>query len=691
MDHHALLAWGSSHGIALRNAVVSRISGSRGLGVVATHVIEAGDLVLQVPHALLLTGDGVDLKDIGQTNALALALLQELSKEGASTWAVYLRTLPESFGTPLSFNTSERAALRGTDVLKWASARERNVGLTHNYLLNAALDAEEKVAVNARTGLVDSLGEASESFAWALSIAWSRGFAVNMRAVRGLAGNARRPGLVPIGDFFNHGEENATNVVTTSDPQRAVFEFVATRRILPGEEALLSYSLHGEPSNSKLLLDYGFCTPYSLHDEASVPLQPLAAAPAEEARAQTALLEQMKLAEYARAARLTLAHADSLNPPHELIAIGRVLALRGEALANATVSTVLGAVEQRFEREAFWLLAARIKQRLAVYDAVDKGDEAAAEKPGDVAQGNGLATVGVVTARHEEDEHRLASGAWRESRAAACALHVRTGERRILLHWYRRLRWLSKDEADSSTDDDAPWNGGSRRTETTTAPAQEDAEEKPLQRFKADAVAWDSKQDAAFPAPDSPAILEVRSLPTVGASRESTSRGDAAAQRQRRGVAVARNSRLRLGDIAGCYTGTVVGPEAREAKQHTGFEAYSFPVNGTHLVDPTDASGHVPSDTLHQMALVNEPTDDTMPNLTPMEYGASFGRCHDRDGRPGVPYVAVREILPGEALTVCYGPHYVRHYTTVCSDRSLLGRWTALFERVLQAILTARV
>jgi hypothetical protein len=49
------------------------------------------------------------------------------------------------------------------------------------------------------------------------------------------------------------------------------------------------------------------------------------------------------------------------------------------------------------------------------------------------------------------------------------------------------------------------------------------------------------------------------------------------------------------------------------------------------------------------MALVNEPVGDALPNLTPMEY--RYGLCRDRDGRRGVPYYAVRDVLPDCCLT----------------------------------------
>ena len=100
-------------------------------------------------------------------------------------------------------------------------------------------------------------------------------------------------------------------------------------------------------------------------------------------------------------------------------------------------------------------------------------------------------------------------------------------------------------------------------------------------------------------------------------------------------------------------------------------------------MDPTDGDGYVAPDTRHEMALVNEPNGEHLPNLWPMDYG--FGNCRDRHGEPGVAYVAVREILEGEELTVCYGSTYAYRsgYETVCADNALMERWTAVQQRVV--------
>ena len=288
--------WATAHGASPQYATLANLPG-RGTGVVAFSPIRAGEVILRVPHSLLLTSTDEAGARFGATNALALALLQERDKSN-SFWSKYLSTLPGIIPTPLHFNETEQDDLVGTDLLRWVRSRQKHVAKTHAVLLE---HLAESAAVDANGASSSFNAPSLDEFTWALSIAWSRGHTLDMAAVRGL-GAAKRPGLVPIGDCFNHAEDRFANVVTKSDPANGVFDFVAMRDVKTGDELLVSYSLHSEPSNSKLLLDYGFCTPYSLHDEVSVDLQ-LAG---EIKPAMAKLLQALQLTDYVREARLTL-------------------------------------------------------------------------------------------------------------------------------------------------------------------------------------------------------------------------------------------------------------------------------------------------------------------------------------------------------------------------------------------------
>ena len=795
-----LLRWAASHGVALHNAAIAPIPG-RGMGVVATATINSGDLVLSIPHSLLITRKTDVSNELGETNHLAFTLQKELYRGRESQWLPYVTSLPKSFSTPLFFNESERALLHGTEVASWTLKREDTIVRTHRSFDGSIVRQEIPLTTGTGAGtqspvneIVGGAGTQSRAnsidvFKWALSVAWSRGFAVSMHAVASVSGTRRRPGLVPIGDAFNHADEaSAANIVTTSDPARGVFDFVATRRIEASEEMLISYSLQGEPSNSKLLLDYGFCTPYSLHDEVSLDLSVDTQYPdfyeypddpdygdpdpdGVQREARRELLRALKLDKYAPTARLSL---DSADPPHELIATGRVLELHGSALLAATAQSVLGAQEMNFEASALRFLAYAIERRLEEYRGgkwMGRCNDAWAKshQPGTREYVHHCSSMHRFAPSNEDDEHELASGEWRRTGGSACALHVRAGERRVLLHWWRRLhtlaaqaesatagqryvhRWRTTVWAGNMTKDDEeeelvnkefeqegvdhyremrmgtePRRAGDSAALATGEVDKPEASDPPLQVFVTDAIGWDLSSDMPLPAMPDPVSLEVR---TLAHKADHKAKG-----RHARGVVVAHSvltqctntcihahnsicedgspgsssprlpacapgtdcrdcgpqqvpgSRLRLGDLAGCYSGALIGPDERAAKRPTGFEAYCFPINSSHVVDPTDANGRVDSATPHQMALVNEPTGDQMPNLTPMDY--RYGLCRDRDDRPGVPYYAVRDILPGEALTVCYGPGFGRSYETVCSNRRLLGRWTELQARLLRPLIS---
>lgn len=736
----ATLAWAKGLGLVLSGLAVAGTPDA-GLGLMATRYIGRGELVMRVPHSLLVTGSNAQL---GGTNALAMRLLEERAKGATSHWRPYVNLLPKGdFGTPLFFNDSEKKELHGTDVLRWSLARESNVARTHRFLRDEGMFSSFE------------LGD----LAWALSIAWSRGFAVNMRSVRAVEGTARRPGLVPFGDFYNHAPESYANIRSTSDPGREVFEYYASRPLNPGDEALISYSLHGEPSNSKLLLDYGFCVPYSLHDEVSVALfaptvgvgesgdvgADRSAADAQLARAQLSLLRALELDQYARAARLTL-EGNSRDPPPQLVASGRVLALTLPQLARATPQSVLGDVSSQFEVRALQLLASRLASRLDEYSDQHERTHERTPTPSNAPPSASWASS---LRRYEEDERTLAGGAWKHSSGAGCALHVRTGERRILLHWLHRIRVLVAEaeaasaagaaEAPEATQGEVmpmeptwePADAGAvgvgvhpagavsdarssvegyscqqedRRCDETPASHVDDANMmvrhgELLHTFRADAIGWDPELDTPLRQPTaagtplerrgrSTAELEVRRIiGDVRGGGAAQSGGDAL-----RGVVVGAGGRVLRGQLLGCYTGRVLGPEERAAKRATSessSDAYTFPINATHVVDPTAADGSLPSNTPHNMALVNEPRGDMMPNVWPMEY--QFGTCRDRDGRPGVPYYAAREILGGEEIVVCYGPRYDRsRYTapSMCADAVLLARWSALQDKLLRPLLS---
>ena len=217
-----------------------------------------------------------------------------------------------------------------------------------------------------------------------------------------------------------------------------------------------------------------------------------------------------------------------------------------------------------------------------------------------------------------------------------------------------------------------------------------------LKAWTADGQWWyplGSEKDAARPAAEhiegrkhgdgrAPIKLVVKRFPLPGLKSENPPK--------MRGVFVADDSPngFKEGDLVGCYAGPLVDADAREAKRKVAphMETYLFTWNETHLVDPTSDTGEIAdTDTqcktccntgrgdhqgpcppfAQEMPLVNEASRGLLPNI----FVSDGGRCRDRYGYLGIPYIATRDILPGEQCMVCYGHNYGhRDYESVCSD-----------------------
>ena len=92
----------------------------------------------------------------------------------------------------------------------------------------------------------------------------------------GAPGERKTAALVPLGDLFNHAEEERANVESASDAAGAAF---ASRRTAdPRQRTHALVRRAGRAVECDLMLDYGFCLPYSSHDTAAIDISPPAAA-----------------------------------------------------------------------------------------------------------------------------------------------------------------------------------------------------------------------------------------------------------------------------------------------------------------------------------------------------------------------------------------------------------------------------
>ena len=173
----------------------------------------------------------------------------------ATRAALPLSILPDNFDTPLFWSPAERAHLE---------ARPPRVGrlalLQHRALVWADPERWAGATVVGADGATHSL--ALDDFRWALSVAWSRSFMVG-RAGRAEDGDARAARRL-----LNHAEEERANVERERRRRRRLLSAPDGRSA--ATRSSRSYGAQGEPSNAILMLDYGFCLPYSSHDTAAI-------------------------------------------------------------------------------------------------------------------------------------------------------------------------------------------------------------------------------------------------------------------------------------------------------------------------------------------------------------------------------------------------------------------------------------
>ncbi|MFT3770583.1 MAG: SET domain-containing histone-lysine N-methyltransferase [Minicystis sp.] len=249
-----------SRWLAEAGAVLDRVTITddprAGRGIVAAAPIAAGEPVLRIPRARVVTAEDARASAAGRalegapdhSSALVLAawLLCEGQARVASQHRAYLASLPASFPTdPLFFSPSELALLEGSVALPLIHARRAALAREHA-LLRDRVPAFRELSLTA--------------FLWARLCATTRVFGLT------IAGRKTEV-LVPLADMLNHHRPAPTR--WTWDDAASGFVLLATEPIPAGAAVLTSY---GVKSNGRLLVSYGFALADNDADEAVVPL-----------------------------------------------------------------------------------------------------------------------------------------------------------------------------------------------------------------------------------------------------------------------------------------------------------------------------------------------------------------------------------------------------------------------------------
>ncbi|KAI0883815.1 SET domain-containing protein [Annulohypoxylon maeteangense] len=235
-SHGELLDWAISHGVKLSGIEPKCIPG-RGIGLLATRAIEAGEIILEVPTKCLRSVDTVR-KSITRHLPKAISihglLAADLALDASSKYAAWNAVCPkvEDFLTMPIFWAEELRALLPRAARDILTKQEAKL-------------AKDWAAVSA--AFRDKLDEEKYMYAWML---------VNTRTFYYVNANLKKRGrddhmcLQPVADLFNHGDEGC-NVAFDDEG----FEVKTLRPYEKGEEIKICYGRH---SGDFLLAEYGF-------------------------------------------------------------------------------------------------------------------------------------------------------------------------------------------------------------------------------------------------------------------------------------------------------------------------------------------------------------------------------------------------------------------------------------------------
>ncbi|KAJ1668332.1 hypothetical protein IW140_000365 [Coemansia sp. RSA 1813] len=186
----------------------SNIVSADGFGVIARRDLLDDEPLVVIPKAAVLSAASSALaallndEKIGDTLALHMAIMYEMSQGHQSPWYGYLQSLPDCADVPLLWEAESRKWLQGTDVSKWVEKDEA--------MLKRNFEQLQDVAARNPFVFVSQNGVAWNDFTCFLkvaSLASSRAFLVDVY---------QGSSMVPFADIFNH-RTNSENVHIESE------------------------------------------------------------------------------------------------------------------------------------------------------------------------------------------------------------------------------------------------------------------------------------------------------------------------------------------------------------------------------------------------------------------------------------------------------------------------------------------
>ncbi|OQR94951.1 hypothetical protein ACHHYP_00796 [Achlya hypogyna] len=251
-----LQAWLHDHGVALDNFYIRYYGPGEGHGVVAAKDFAKGEHTLDIPFPLTMNVQSAMASDLAPLFAqdnlqlpddeiLALHLMYERQKGDASFWAPFIRSMPQTFDTPIFWPDAVFQELRGTNVALLGSMMRQQIIADYTSIHRPIFQRYPK--------LFDANALSISDYKWALSVIWSRAFGV-------VKDGEYLHVLCPAMDMFNHDVHlnvPLDEFVSYDDKTQRLSHRVHTACVA-GAPLNISY---GPYSNAKLLYSYGFVVP----------------------------------------------------------------------------------------------------------------------------------------------------------------------------------------------------------------------------------------------------------------------------------------------------------------------------------------------------------------------------------------------------------------------------------------------
>ncbi|KAH9112996.1 hypothetical protein AeMF1_012754 [Aphanomyces euteiches] len=250
-----LKAWLQGHGVCLDNFQIQYLGPDEGYGVVAARAFAQGEHTLDIPFRLTMnvhSARASDLakvfvheKNLADVEVLALHLMYEKLKGDASFWAPFIRSLPESFDTPIFWPDSYFAMLKGTNVSLLASMMKQQIMADYTSIHTPIFQKYPTLFPKDKLTM--------HEYKWALSVIWSRAFGVTR-------GGEYIQLLCPAMDMFNHDvhlNRPLDDFILYDEVNQTLCHRVH-QACAAGTPLNICY---GPYSNAKLLYSYGFVVP----------------------------------------------------------------------------------------------------------------------------------------------------------------------------------------------------------------------------------------------------------------------------------------------------------------------------------------------------------------------------------------------------------------------------------------------